>query len=109
MKKLSIIILIALAGFFAYDYFQTPLTEEEQELNELKNDFKEAVSLTKQAERSSALGGIDSTGSFETGVERVKDLKYKLEEFIEEIEDEKILRKAQDLAEKISEFLEENS
>ncbi|MEN8153847.1 MAG: hypothetical protein ABFR75_07465 [Acidobacteriota bacterium] len=109
MKNLLVLAVIVLAGFFAYNYFQTPLTEEEQKLNELKDEFKEAVSLTKQAGRSAAVGGIDSTSSFETGVERAKEIKDKLDEFIEEIEDEKVLGKAQELADRITEFIEENS
>jgi hypothetical protein len=66
MTKIIMLIIIAAAGFVAYNYYTTgemslipssTLSEEEQEVKSLADSFHKARRLVRQAERA-AVGGI---------------------------------------------------
>jgi 16S rRNA C1402 (ribose-2'-O) methylase RsmI len=109
MKNIFTLALIVIVGFFTYTYLLNPLSEEEQRVKAFETDFREAVSLSNQAGRTAALGGVDTTSTFEEGYERVKRIKSKLEDIMENFKEDKAYDRANDLMKKIEQFLKENN
>ncbi len=107
MKTIFTLILITVLAFFVYTYLLNPLSEEEQRVKSIETDFREAVSLSHQAGRTAALGGVDMTSTFEEGYERVKRLKAKLEDLMDKLNEDKSLDRADDLLEKMDTFLKD--
>ena len=107
MKNLITIAVLVVIGIFAYNHFNQPVTEDEQYLNDIRSDFREASKLMTQAERAGAAAGVDTTGSFEEGIERMKALRTELSEYIEELKDEGIAGKAIELKREIEAFLDD--
>lgn len=108
MKNILTLIVVVVIGFFAYNYLMTPLSEEEQKVKALETEFKEAVSLSNQAGRTAALGGVDTTSTFEEGYEKVKRLKVRLEDMTEDLNEDKAIARADDLMDKINIFLKKS-
>jgi hypothetical protein len=110
MKNIIAIAVVVVVALVAFNYFQTGefsiipgggMSEEEQELNRLKGEFRRAAQTYRQAGRSAGVSGLDTTADVEAalqsvdGVERdvkalrkrTKDaeVKAKIDEFLAEI------------------------
>ena len=109
MKNVISIIILIIVGLLAYNHFNKTYTPDEQYLMDLKSDFNSASKLMTQAERTSATAGLDTTSSFELGIERIRNVRKDLIDFINDLEkdiaNEKILADANKLLEKINSFL----
>jgi predicted negative regulator of RcsB-dependent stress response len=69
MKRLVVVIIIAVAGLVAYNYFTTgelklvpsaSLTQDEKELKHLEDQFLEAQRKSLEGSRGASIGGIDT-------------------------------------------------
>jgi len=105
MKNLFLIVILVIAGFLAYNHFNKTYTPDEQFLMDIESDFSKASGLITQSERAAAASGVDTTSSFEQGIESIRALREELEGFINEVTDEKIVRDGQRLMKKIDDFL----
>jgi transcriptional regulator of met regulon len=79
MKNLVVLILVIGAAIFAYNYFSTPLTEQEQMVKNLEDEFDNAKKQMASAARTSSLTGMDTTGGAGNAVDRVKKIQIKLD------------------------------
>lgn len=110
MKSLITLIILVVIGILAYNYFvdSGPVTEEEQELNMLEKDFDRALKDLHKAGRMTGLSGMDTTSETEDIINRMERIQETIDMLKNRIKDEKILKKASALEEKVKRFLREN-
>lgn len=105
MKNLFTIVVFIILGLLTYNHFNKTYTEEEQFLIDVESDFKDAQKLMKQAERAAGTSGVDTTSSYEQGIETIRDLREELLEYLENLKDETIVVKTSRLLREINQFL----
>ena len=80
MQKIIIVIIIAVAGLVAYNYFTTgkmtlmpssSLSEEELKVKSLADSFNEAQKLVRQAERTAAVSGVGNLDAVEDAINEI--------------------------------------
>ncbi len=109
MKSLVILIILVVIGILLYNQFlDVPVSEEEAELRVLERDFESSLRRARQSERVLALSGTDISADIDDAVMNVEKIKEELIALKERIEDEKLLKKADALEQKINRFLREN-
>jgi hypothetical protein len=96
MKNIITLVVVVVVALVAFNYFTSgefkllpggSMSEEEQELNRLKGEFRRATQAYRQAGRSAGISGMDTTADAEAalktvdGVERdVKALRKKTDD-----------------------------
>ncbi len=109
MKNIISIVILIVVGLIAYNNLNKTYTPDEQFLIDLESDFNKASKLMTQSERASATAGLDTTSSFEQGIESIRDIRLDLIDFIKEIssdlKNEIILKDANKLLDKLNTFL----
>jgi predicted negative regulator of RcsB-dependent stress response len=107
MKKLIVFVLIVVAGYFAYQYFSGGnLSDEQKQVQALADEFLTARQHLTQAERSAAVGGLDTTSDADDAMHAVGLLQEKLQALKEKLSDEKAIAMAEKLAQELQSFLE---
>jgi len=104
MKKLIWLIIIVAIGIVAYNYFIAPLSEEEQKVKVLEDEFNSAIKDFNQAERSAGISGMDTTADLDDAMDKVKLVKEKLEELKEKLTSESAIERADKLKNRINKF-----
>ena len=109
MKSLFILVILVVVGILLYNHFLAgPVSEEEAELKVLERDFDSALNRVRGSERALALSGMDTTADMDDALRNVEKIKEDLISLKERIEDEKLLRKADALEQRIIRYLREN-
>jgi hypothetical protein len=109
MKSLFILVILVVVGILLYNHFLAgPVSEEETELKVLERDFDSALNRVRGSERALALSGMDTTADMDDALRNVEKIKEDLISLKERIEDEKLLRKAEALEQRIIRYLREN-
>lgn len=109
MKSLVILIILVVIGILLYNQFlDGPVSEEKAELRVLERDFESSSRRLHQSEKVLALSGADTSADIDDAVMNVEKIKEELIALKERIEDEKLLKKADALEQKINRFLREN-
>ena len=109
MKSLVILIILVVIGILLYNQFLAgPVSEEEAELKVLERDFESSLKRVRQSERVLALSGADTSADIDDALMNVEEIKGKLIALKERIEDEKLLKKADALEQRINRYLREN-
>jgi hypothetical protein len=110
MKKLIVFALIVVAAYFAYQYFSGGnLSDEQKQVQALADEFLTARQRLTQAERSAAVGGVDTTSDADDAMYTVGLLKDKLQTLSEKLREEKAIAMADKLAREVRSFLEQKS
>lgn len=108
IKKLIWLIIFLVAGYLVYNHFTSrPLSEEEQELKILKKDFNAALSRYQQAVRMYGVSGMDISSDVEDVIKTVEKLKKDLIVLKNRLEEETVIKKSEQLEEKMNLFLSE--
>ena len=109
MKQIIWLIVLVIVGILAYNFFVSgPTSAEEQELKALEKDFDGALKRLHQAGRMAGLSGMDTTSEAEDVIKNVEKIKEDLTMLIDRLEEEKLLKRAERLEERINKFLREN-
>ena len=108
MRILIWIIVLAVIGFFAYNYFHSALSEEEKQVKELEKKFNAGVEQYVRAVRTTAEIAMATLSDSDDAVRKVKNVKKELEELKNRLKEEDALKKAEKLEERISEFYRKN-
>jgi hypothetical protein len=109
MKSLVILIILVVIGILLYNQFLAgPVSEEEAELRVLERDFESSLKRVRQSERVLALSGADTSADIDDALMNVEEIKEKLIALKERIEDEKLLKRADALEQRINRYLREN-
>ena len=113
MTRIVILIIIAVAGFFAYNYFTTgemalspssTLSEEEQEVKSLADSFNEAQKEVRQAERTGAVSGVGNLGAVEDAIDEIDQIESDLATLKSSLESESAMEDAERLEGEIEAF-----
>jgi len=113
MKKLVVVIVVALVGLVAFNYAKTgefrlsPSFEksvEEQAVQDLQDSFTAAKRQFAQAHRSAGLSGIDTSSDVSAAISSVKSTKRELEKLRRTLSEDKAKRRAGELADAVKDF-----
>jgi len=106
MKKLIVLVLIVVAGYFAYQKFVVnSLSDEQQQVQAIADEFQTARQKMGQAERAAAVGGVDTTSSADDAMYVAGKLLEKLKTLQAELTEDKAIEMADDLAAKLNAYL----
>lgn len=106
MKKLVILILIAGAGYFAYQKFVVNnLSEEQKQVQTIADEFSAAKQQMAQAERMAGVSGVDTTSDIDSGLQAARSLLEKLQALQEKLTEDKAFEMADKLALELNAFL----
>ena len=113
MTRIVILIIIAVAGFVAYNYFTTEemtlspsstMSEEEQEVKSLADRFREAQRQVRQAERTAAASGVGNIGAVEDAINEIDQIEITLATLKSNLESASAMEEAGRLEREIEEF-----
>lgn len=107
-KTLVVILLIAGAGYFVYQQLGRTPSEEEMLVTHLHERFAVIVNKFTSAVGRSGMIGMDTTFDTETAVTQIQKLRSELAELQKKLTEEKAIRKARELSEKIEAFCKKN-
>jgi len=107
-RFIIVLIILIVAGYFAYSYFIAEKSAEEQAVIDLEKQFDRASRAFAGAGRMSGATGIDMTSGAETAVKTIKRVRKELAELKSGLGEEIALARARDLQEKIETFYRAN-
>ena len=116
MKKLIVLILVAIGGLAVYNYATTgelsltasfSKSEEERAVQELEDRFKAARNQLGQAHRGAAMAGIDTTADAEAAMKSVRRIRRGLESLRKTLSEDGAKREAAELASALQAFEKE--
>lgn len=106
MKKLIVLLLIVVAGYYAYQYFSGGnLSGEQKQVQALADEFLAARQRLSQAERAAAVGGLDTTSDADDAMHAAGSLLEKLQALQEKLTEDKAMAMAEKLAGELNAFL----
>lgn len=109
MAKALIILLVAVAaGYFLYNYMNETHSEEEDLVAGVRARYVEAVNKFLKAARLGAGLGLDSSMDVEAASNEVLKARAELAALRKELTEEKAIRNAEELADKIEHFCRTN-
>ena len=113
MKKLAIIIVVAIAGLVVFNYATTgelsvaspfSKSEEERAVQELWDRVSGAKKQFAQAYRAAAVGGIDTTADADAAISSIKKIKKELGSLRKKLTEKRARRKADELLAIVRDF-----
>jgi hypothetical protein len=106
MKKLIILILVVVVGYFAYQKFVVDGQSEEMKgVQALADDFAAIKQQMTQAERSAGATGMDMTSEANNAMGAAEALLNRLQELMGGLAEAEALAKAEELETDIRNFL----
>ncbi|MCU0237348.1 MAG: hypothetical protein MUC72_09730 [Acidobacteria bacterium] len=106
MKKILVLIIIAAAGYFAYQNFIVgKQSEETGQVRALAGDFAAIKQQLAQAERSAGATGMDTTSEANSAMGAAEALLKTLQELQGGLGEEEALQEAEELEAEIRAFL----
>ena len=113
MKNLIVLVVIALAGLLAYNYFTTgelkvipssAPSEEDVEVQRLDKQFREAQRMFTEGSHGAAIGGIDTQADLTGAMREVDRIEKALKALMAGLKTESAKTKAQQLLSDIQTF-----
>ncbi len=113
MKKLAIVIVVAVVGLLAFNYAKTgelsltpsfSKSEEEVAVRDLQQEFAAARTQFAQAHRTAGLSGMDTSAEADAAINNVKHVKRELTKLRKTLSEDKAKRKASELANDVRAF-----
>jgi predicted Zn-dependent peptidase len=108
VKTLVVVLLIAGAGYFVYQQVSRTPSEEEMLVTHLSERYAVVVNKFTSASGRSGSLGMDTTYDSETVVVQIQKLRAELAELQQKLTEERAIRKADQLSEKIEAFCKKN-
>ena len=113
MTKFIVVLLIAVAGFVAYNYVTTgelglipgsALSEEEQVVQNLADRFYTARQMVRQAQRSAGIGGVATINSVDDEMNEIEQIERELVTLMDSLGSDAAFEKAEKLELEIEDF-----
>jgi len=113
MKKLVILVVVALVGLVGFNYATTgefrlmpdlSKSDEEQAVAELAAQLDQAKKQFTQAHRTAATAGLDTTSDVEAARQTVKRVQKELKSLRDDLSEEKARRQAEELSADLRNF-----
>ena len=116
MKNLITIAVVVVVALVAFNYFQTgefkllpgsSMSEQEQELNRLKGEFRRAAQAYRQAGRSAGVSGLDTTSDAAAALDTVDGVERDVKALRKRTKDPEVKAKIDDLLAEIKKYKED--
>ena len=107
-KTLVVLLLIAGAAYFVYQQLGRTPSEEEMLVTHLRERYAVVVNKFTSAAGRSGMIGMDTTFDSETAVTQIQKLRSELAELLKKLTEERAIRQAEALSEKIETFCKKN-
>ena len=116
MKKLVVLVVVALVGLVGFNYATTgefrlvpdfSKSDEELAVQELAERLDQAKQQFTQAHRMAATAGLDTTADVEAARKSVKRVQKELKSLREDLSEDKAARRAEELSAAVRSFAEE--
>ncbi len=113
MKAIIVLIVVVVVALLAFNYFTTgELTlapsgsggGEGQSVNQLRGEFRSLAREFRQAGRSAALSGMDTTSAASAVLSELGGVEEKVNEIAKNTEDPEVQKEAKALAAEIAKF-----
>jgi hypothetical protein len=113
VKNLITIAVVVVVALVAFNYFQTgefkllpgsSMSEQEQELNRLKGEFRRAAQEYRQAGRSAGVSGLDTTSDAAAALKSVEGVERDLNQLRKRTDDAEVKAKIDDLLAEIKKY-----
>jgi hypothetical protein len=108
VKKLIVLALILGAAYVIYQRVNKPQTEEDLRVAQLRDRYVVLVNKFTGAVGRAANLGVDTTFDVESVVIQLKELRTEVTEVRRTLNEERAIGKADDLADKITQFFKKN-
>ena len=108
MRAVVVIVLLALVGYFAYNNFIKPLSEEAQMIKDMNKQFNLATRQFIGGARMSGTISMDQGSNVEEALAKIKEIRDQLNRKKGGLKEEKVIRRAADLELRIKEFCRKN-
>jgi len=118
VKNIVTIAVVVVVALVAFNYFQTgefkllpgsSMSEEEQQLNRLKGEFRRAAQTYRQAGRSAGLSGMDTTADVEAALKTVDGVERDVKALKKLTKDPEVKAKADELLAEIKKYKQDVS
>jgi len=118
MQKIVLIVVVIVLGLLAYNYFTTgelsltpagASSDEGQELNRLRGEFRAAAREFRQAGRNAGLSGMDTTDAASAALAAVERVEKQVAKIAEDAEDPDVQAEAEKLLHEIRKYKEDIS
>ena len=113
MKAIIVLIVVVIVGLLAFNYFTTGEFTlmssgsgggETRELNQLRGEFRSLAREFRQAGRSAAMSGMDTTGAASAVLSELDGVEEKVLAIAKKTEDPEVGKEAKALASEIAKF-----
>ncbi|RLE29654.1 MAG: hypothetical protein DRJ61_14135 [Acidobacteria bacterium] len=113
MKAIIILIVVVIVGLLAFNYFTTGEFTlmssgagggEAQELNQLRGEFRSLAREFRQAGRSAAISGMDTTSAASAVLAELDGVEKKVMAIAKTAEDSEVAKEAKALAAEIAKY-----
>lgn len=118
VKNLITIAVVVVVALVAFNFFQTgefkllpgsSMSEEEQELNRLKGEFRSAAQTYRQAGRAAGVSGLDTTSDALAALTTVDGVERDLKQLRRRTKDAEVKSKIDELLAEIKKYKEDVS
>ncbi len=108
IRTIVALVLIAGAGYFVYQQVGKTPSEEEMLVEHLRDQYAVAINRFTSAVGRSGMIGLDTTFDSETAVSQILKIRAELAQLQEALTEEKAVRQAAALSEKVEAFCKKN-
>ena len=116
MKNIITLVVVVVVALVAFNYFSTgefkllpgsSMSQEEQELNRLKGEFRRATQAYRQAGRSAGMSGMDTTADAEAALQTVDSVEREVKALRKRTDDPEARDKIDALLAEIKKYKED--
>lgn len=118
MKNIIALAVVVIVGLVAFNYFQTGefsllpgggMSEEEQELNRLKGEFRRAAQSYRQAGRAAGVSGLDTTADLQAALRTVEGVERDLKGLRKRTTDPEVTAKIDEMLAEVRKYRDDVS
>jgi hypothetical protein len=113
VQKIVLLVVVIVVGLLAFNYFTTGELRllpgesgsgDERELNRLRGDFRAAAREFRQAGRSAAVSGLDTTDAASAALAAVERVEKQVESLVNRTQDSNLKAEAEKLLAEIRKY-----
>jgi len=118
MKNIIALAVVVIVGLVAFNYLQTGefsflpgggMSEEEQELNRLKGEFRRAAQSYRQAGRAAGVSGLDTTADLQAALRTVEGVERDLKGLRKRTADPEVTAKIDEMLAEVRKYRDDVS
>ena len=118
MKNLITIVVVVVVGLVGFNYYQTgefkimpgsSMSEEAQQVNQLRGQFSRAAQEYRQAGRSAGLSGMDTTAAAGAALAQVEGVERDLKKLKKQVKEADVKTEIDELLAEIKKYKQDIS